>query len=341
MEKMKEMCSAMSDPLSVAILGFWHVHASDYAASADKHPGTCLCAAWDPDPERGRAGADELGIEFVDDLDTLLARNDIDAVVVTTATDQHHDVLSRAARAGKHIFSEKLLAPTVDECEDVLRVAAENGVVVMVSLPRLYEGTTVAVTRMIADGSLGELTYTRVRLAHNGWIQNWLPERFANKREAIGGALSDLGCHPAYLTQLFLGPSPSTVSASYTTVSGRGVEDNAVVTLTYPNGAIGVVEASFVTTPGAFTLELRGTRGSVIFGFGSEKLLAKGEAFDRDNWSELPVPPGRAAPFQRWVEHIQNDTRPDDNLAAAVELTRLVAAANRAAERGVALDYGR
>jgi predicted dehydrogenase len=333
------MFSAPPDPLSVAILGFWHVHASDYARSVNEHPHTRLGPVWDPDVERGRAAAAGLGVEFVDDLDSVLAREDIDAVVVTTATDQHHDVLRRAAAAGKHIFSEKLLAPTVEEAEDVLRVAAESGVVVVVSLPRLYEGTTVAVKRLLDDGALGELTYTRVRLAHNGWIEGWLPERFADRQHAIGGAFSDLGCHPAYLTQLFLGAAPSTVSASYTAWSGRAVEDNAVVTLTYPNGAIGVVEASFVTTPGAFTLELRGTRGSVLFGFGSEKLLAKGAHFSPEGWHELPIPDGEATPFQRWVEHIRTNTTADDNLAAAVELTRLVVAANESAEQAASIRY--
>lgn len=335
----REMPAAVPGPLSVAILGFWHVHAADYARSVTAHPDTRLAAVWDPDAERGRAAAAELGVEFVEDLDGLLGRDDLDAVVVTTATDQHHDVLSRAARVGKHIFSEKLLAPTVAECEDVLRTASQNDVVVVVSLPRLYEGTTVAVKRLIDEGALGELTYTRVRLAHNGWIEDWLPERFADRQQAIGGALSDLGCHPAYLTQLFLGTTPSSVSASYTAWSGRAVEDNAVVTLAYPNGAIGVVEASFVTTPGAFALELRGTRGSVLFGFGGEKLLAKGERFGSEGWRELPIPAGEAPPFERWVEHIRSGTRADENLAAAVELTRLVVAANESAVRGTTIDY--
>src|SRR3954469_14885136 len=98
----------MPRPLSVAVLGFWHVHARDYARSALAHPGTTLAAAWDPDEERGRAGAAELGVEFVADLDELLGRDDIDAVTVTTATSAHHDVLTRAADAGNHIFTEKL-----------------------------------------------------------------------------------------------------------------------------------------------------------------------------------------------------------------------------------------
>lgn len=328
----------MPEPLSIAVLGLWHVHAPDYARSVDEHPDTRLSAVWDPDPERGRTGARELGVEFVPDLDDLLARNDIDAVTVTTSTDQHREVLTRAATAGKHIFTEKLLAPTVEEAEEILHVADENDVKVVVSLPRLYEGTTVAIKRLLADGALGALTYTRVRMAHNGWVQNWLPERFANREQAIGGALSDLGCHPAYLTQLFLGPTPSTVSASYTHSTGREVEDNATVTVTYPSGAIGVFEASFVTTPGAFTLELRGTEGSVLYGFGSEKLLVKGDHFDPDAWRELEIPAGEPDPFHQWVDHIRTDTTADDNLAAALELTRLVATANLAAEHGVTIS---
>ncbi len=323
-----------SGPLSVAVLGFWHVHAGDYARSVLAHPDTTLAAVWDPDAERGRAGADEFDVAFVGDLDELLARDDIDAVTVTTATSEHHDVITRAVAAGKHVFTEKLLAPTVAEAEDILARAKERGVSVVVSLPRLSDPTTLAVRRLIETGALGELTYCRIRLAHDGWVHDWLPERFADRDAAIGGALADLGCHPAYLTQHFLGAEPATVSATYTSVSGRGVEDNAVVTLGYPDGAIGVIEASFVTTPGAFTLELRGTEGSVLHGFASDALLAKGAAFGGEEWREVPLPAAEPGPFAQWVSSIRAGTVATENVRAAVELTRLVVAANEAAVGG-------
>jgi predicted dehydrogenase len=329
----------VTDPISLAILGLWHVHATDYARSIHEHPGTRLAAVWDPDADRGRAGAAALGVEFADDLDVLLARADIDAVSVTTATAQHHDVITRAARAVTHIFTEKVLTPTVEEAEDVLRVAEENNVIVVVSLPRLSESTTIAIRDLIRHGKLGEVTYTRVRMAHNGWIDDWLPERFARKADAIGGALADLGCHPVYLTQAFLGARPSAVTARYARVTGREVEDNAVVTLDYPSGAIGVVEASFVTTPGAFTIEVRGTTGSVLFGFGNETLLVKGRNFDPDSWTPLELPEAEPMPFDQWLAHIRTGTVAHDNLAAALELTRLVSAANLAAERASTIDY--
>ncbi len=146
----------MSTPLSVAVLSFWHVHAPDYARSVQNHPGTTLTAVWDNDDERGKAGADQFGVPYTADLDALLAREDIDAVTVTTSTDLHHEIMLKAIAAGKHIFTEKMLAPTVAEAEEIVAAAAARGVKLVVSLPRLYEGLTLTASRLIAEGKLGE-----------------------------------------------------------------------------------------------------------------------------------------------------------------------------------------
>jgi len=323
----------MSPHLAVAAIGFWHVHAGDYARNVQQHPDTTLVAVWDDDADRGRAAADEFGVEFVADLDELLARPELDAVTITTATDQHRDVIGRALAAGKHVFTEKILAPTVAEAEELVDLAREAGVALVVSLPRLYDDYTVAIERVLDEGTLGELTYSRVRLAHDGWVAGWLPERFADPDAAIGGALTDLGCHPAYLTRLFHRAEPLSISASYGSVTGRAVEDNAAVTAAFPGGRLGVFEASVVTTPGAFTVELRGTQATLTFGFGGERLLAKGGAFGED-WQELPLPEPRPGAFAQWVQHIHDGTTADDNLRHAVELTRTIVASNESAASG-------
>jgi predicted dehydrogenase len=329
----------VSTPLSLALVGFWHVHAQDYAAQLADLPDARLVAAWDDDPDRGQAEAAALAVPFAADLDELLARSDIDGIVVTTATAAHTDVIGRAIARGKHVFTEKLLAPTVTECEQLVEAARDAGVQLMVSLPRLAEGVTAAVSRLIADGSLGQITYTRVRLAHDGSIDGWLPDRFYDPEDAIGGALTDLGCHAVYLTQLFLGPAPETVSAVYGSVTGQQLEDNAVVTLRYPRGALAVIEASNVTTPGASTLEIRGTRGTLVFGFAGRGLLGKGDAFDPERWIEVPVEADPPPPIADWVAGIASGADTSQNGAAAIELTRLVAAANTAASEARTLDY--
>jgi 1,5-anhydro-D-fructose reductase (1,5-anhydro-D-mannitol-forming) len=324
------------DPIKVAVLGFWHVHAGGYAARVRQHPATELVAVWDDDQARGRAAADSLETVFLSDLDDLLTRDDIDAVTVTTATTAHRSILVRAAQAGKHIFTEKLLAPTVTEAEEIIGTADEARVALEVSLPRLYDGSTRVILEELDDERLGELTYCRIRLSHDGAIAGWLPERFYDPAAAVGGALSDLGCHPVYLTQLFLGPLPASVSATYASFTKRQVEDQAVVTLGYPEGAIGVIEAGFLSRD-PFTIEMHGTKASLAYE--STENLLRVRSAGTDTWESLSMPQDEPDAFSQWVTHIHNGTRADDNLTRAVELTRLVSAANTAAATGTTVGY--
>jgi 1,5-anhydro-D-fructose reductase (1,5-anhydro-D-mannitol-forming) len=324
----------VANPITVAVLGFWHVHAAEYAARAHQHPETELVGVWDDDPGRGHAGADAVGAAFVDDLDDLL--NKVEAVTVTTATSTHHAIMLRAANAGKHIFTEKLLAPTVTEAEEIIGMADEAGVALEVSLPHLYHGYTTAIMTELADGRLGELTYCRIRLSHDGAIAGWLPDRFYDPTTAVGGALSDLGCHPVYLTQLFLGSLPATVSATYASFTQRQVEDQAVVTLGYSDGAIGVVETGFLSRD-PFSIEMHGTAASLAYDDTASTVRIRDTG--SDTWRSLAMPEDHPDAFSQWVRHIRAGTRADDNLTRAVELTRLVSVANTAAATGRTVRY--
>jgi 1,5-anhydro-D-fructose reductase (1,5-anhydro-D-mannitol-forming) len=145
--------------------------------------------------------------------------------------------------------------------------------------------------------------------------------------------LVDLGAHPVYLTQLFHGRLPDSVSATFGHVTGRPVEDNAAVVLSYPGGAVGVAEASFVTSGSVTAIELHGTRGSLVFGDTDGRLLLR-SASTEDRWVEQPLPPAAPGPFARWVRHVRAGMRDEEILTAAAELTRIVEAAYRSARAG-------
>ena len=83
---------------------------------------------WDELPERGSDWADSLGVDFECDLPTLLARRDVDAVIVDAPTTMHRDVIVAAAKTGKHIFTEKAMAPTLSECDEIAAAVREAGV---------------------------------------------------------------------------------------------------------------------------------------------------------------------------------------------------------------------
>ena len=318
------------------MLSFWHVHAGGYARQAQQHPGTTLVAAWDEDPDRGRAEADKLGVQFHEDLGELLARSDVDGVIVDTPTNIHPEVISAAARAGKHIFTEKVLALTVRECNEIMSEVDKAGVTLVLSLPRLYDDYTQSINEVLATGELGELTLVRTRLSHGGAVgEGWLPEHFYDADQCGGGALIDLGCHPMYLARLFYGRLPESVSASYGHITGRAVEDNAVAILRYPSGAIGVVEAGFANTYSPFTIEIHGTLGSLLYGTPEDKLLVRSPAREGGaSWVELPIAERKPSAFDQWVTHIVDGTKPSENVEIGLDLTRLMEAANHS----VAID---
>jgi predicted dehydrogenase len=328
--------------LNLALLSYWHVHARDYEREAAAHPGTSITHVWDEDRTRGATEADRIGARFEPNLETLLANESIDGVIVTTATADHPRVIPAAARAGKHIFTEKVIAATTLDAREILDTVREAGVIMVVCLPRLSNGYTRTIKAMIEGGELGRITYGRMRVGHNGAMRTesepngWLPDRFYRPGEAQGGALIDLGAHPLYLLRHLLG-APESVTARYGYVTGREVEDQAVVTLGYANGAIGVAEVSFVDQPGSFVVEIRGELAEVSIAQPDMELWlrrALANRRERADREHCPVETDLASPFVQWVEQVTRGERDEDNLALAFDLTRIAEAANQSATLG-------
>ncbi|MFB5265798.1 Gfo/Idh/MocA family protein [Paenibacillus enshidis] len=328
--------------IRIGKISYWHVHAWDYTKQAGAHSDTEIVAVWDENQERGKEAADQQGVAFYASLDEMLAQDDIDAVIVDAPTYMHRDVMLKAAAAGKHIFTEKVLAPTLHEVNEILDAVDRNKVKLTVSLPRLNDGYTLAIRDILDQELLGQVTQVRVRLSHNGATAGWLPSSFYKLEDCLGGALIDLGCHPMYLTRLFLQQDVEEVKAEFGYVTGKEVEDNAVATLSTPSGAIGIVEAGFVNNFSPFSVEIHGTEGSILYGTPDEKLLIRTSRKEeyKDAWVELPVPGPRESAFEQWISHIQQDTTADENVAYAVELTKLMEAANQSARehRGIRLS---
>jgi 1,5-anhydro-D-fructose reductase (1,5-anhydro-D-mannitol-forming) len=320
--------------LKLALLGFWHVHAKDYFRDAKDHPDTEVTLGWDDDTPRGQSEAGKYGLRFVERLEDVLA-SDIDGVIVTTSTNIHPEVLIAAAQAGKHIFTEKVVASTLKDTNAIIAAVTKAKVKLTVSLPRLNASYTQAIQKIIKEGTLGELTQARVRLSHNGALPNaqnqngWLPPHFYNATETAGGAMIDLGCHPMYLTRLFLG-MPDAVSSVYGYVTKRDVEDNAVTTLHYNNGAVGIVEAGFVNPHSPFSIEVHGTQGSLMYGTPDSKLLLRTGA--NDKWQKVRQPKEKPKAFDQWVKAIQKNRVTHENIALAKDLSALMEAANVSAK---------
>src|SRR4051794_30494708 len=97
------------DLVRVGILSYAHVgHAVSYSAVLTSMEGVEIAAIFDEDAERGRAMASRFGVpEYHADARAVIERDDIQAVVVCSATDVHADLVVAAAGAGKHVLCEK------------------------------------------------------------------------------------------------------------------------------------------------------------------------------------------------------------------------------------------
>lgn len=314
--------------LRVAMLSSWHVHAGDYARDLKAMDNVQITAVWDEIGERGRWWSENLGVDFERDLKTLLDRKDVDAVVVCGPTNMHKDHMIAAAKAGKHIFTEKVMALTVSECEEIAEAVNKSGVKFCISFPYRTFSSSLFAKQAIAQGLLGDISLVRIRNAHSGAIDAWLPSHFYNADEAGGGAMIDLGAHPMYLSRWLLG-EPKSISSMFNSITGKPVDDNAVSLIEFKNKAIAIVETSFVSSHSPFTMELYGTEGVLLVGGHDDRVRIRSKNYSNiDGWTivnDLPLdlPPA----INQWVNAILEGGKIHFGLEEGIQLTQLMEAA--------------
>lgn len=312
--------------LRVAMLSKWHVHAQGYADLLRSF-GAEIAAVWDEIPERGSEWAKHLGVEFEANLDTLLKREDFDGVVVDAPTSLHSKVMVAAANAGKHIFTEKAMALTVKECNEISDAVKKSGVKFCISFPARTSPAYLYAKKAVDEGLLGDITLLRIRNGHDGALNNWLPDYWYDENQAGGGAMMDLGCHPMYLASWILG-RPLRISSMFNSLTNRAVDDNAVCTIEFANKAIAIVETSLVTynTPSAF--EIYGTEGTLLISNDAVELTSKKTDESLKGWvTKVPLPSALPHPLKQWVDAILEGTPIQFGLEEGTRLTELLEAA--------------
>lgn len=314
--------------VGVAMLSRWHVHATEYARTVNEQESAAVVGVWDEDPARGAKWAEELSVPFEADLDRLLARSDVDAVVVTAPTNIHRDVMIASARAGKHIFTEKVLAPTLAECREIADAVKQAGIRFCISFPRQTIAPLRHAKRLVEEGMLGRVTLLRIRVAHDGATRDWLPAHFYDADACGGGAMIDLGAHGMYLSRWLLG-EPVRVSSIFDHVTDRQVEDNCVSLIEFENRAIAVNETAFVSWGGAFSVEIDATEGGFWMP-NPREVLVRGKAFGDDRaWQSAELPAAGTMPIPQWIAAIEGQGEIEFGIEEAVHLTELMEAAYR------------
>lgn len=331
--------------VGIAMLSFAHVHAEGYARQVQEQPDAKLVAVWDEEPERGRRMAEKYGVPFYPDIDEVLGMSGVDAVVVDAPTSMHPEVIIKSAKAGKHIFTEKALAITVEEADRIVEAVKASGVKFMISLPNRCRPEHIFAKRVIDEKLIGDITLARLRVAHSAALDYWWKPGnwFRDPERAGGGAFIDLGCHVLDLARWFLGQPKSAVAKLTNFLGNYEVDDNSVALIEFQNKALAILDISWVHRAGANPIELFGTEGSLIIGSAGGRMniiSTKLSSHGIEGWitpTKLPDP--APMPMRQWLDAITKGSPTLINIEDGRNLTEIIQACTIASNEGRSVDF--
>jgi len=251
------------------------IGASDIAATrmipAMRRLGHQVTAVGGSTPEWAAAYAERNGIPVAGSVEALLARDDVDAVYVSTVNDLHRAQTEAAAAAGKHVLCEKPLALSVDDAQTMLDACERAGVILATNHHLPGSGLHRTIRHLVADGAVGRILAVRVFHAV------MLPKRLQGWRlegRAGAGVTMDITCHDASVLNPLLGVLPADVVALAVSQGpwGAAAEDSVMSTLRYADGTL-------VQTHDAFTIPYAHTGLQVL---GSDGIIEATDAMVQD-----------------------------------------------------------
>jgi myo-inositol 2-dehydrogenase/D-chiro-inositol 1-dehydrogenase/scyllo-inositol 2-dehydrogenase (NAD+) len=239
------------------------VNASRWLSAAEL---TCVV---DADEEVGRQAGAELGVPAYVSLEQALADAAFDGVVITTPTFTHAELAVLAASSGKHVFCEKPMALTVEECDEMSAAAEQAGVVLQLGFVRRFQPEFVEAKRKIEAGEIGEPMIVKSLTRGPG-----LPPVWAHDLRRSNGMLAEVNSHDFDCTRWLVGSEIERVYAETANFKGkeRGVTapdfyDNAVVSLRFASGALGTIDGTCPADVGYDArVEVLGTEGLLVVG---------------------------------------------------------------------------
>jgi UDP-N-acetyl-2-amino-2-deoxyglucuronate dehydrogenase len=285
-------------PLGFAIVGCGMI-ARFHARALAEVAGARVTALVSRDRGRAKSMADELGLSCHVDthLGAVLARPDVDVLIVTTPSGAHLDPAVAAAKAGKHVVVEKPLEISAERCDRIIAACDESRVKLCTIFPSRFGDANRALKAAVEAGRFGRLTLGETTC--KWWrSQQYYDEGGWKGTKALdgGGALMNQAIHNVDLLLWLMGPAVSVSGFTATRAHERiEVEDTAVACLRFANGALGVIQAATSVHPGlSKTVAVHGDRGTVVV-----------EQDDVLRWDLTPETAGDQAIRERFAVKVQ------------------------------------
>ncbi|MCQ4080902.1 Gfo/Idh/MocA family oxidoreductase [Streptomyces sp. RB6PN25] len=229
-------------PIGLGLVGCGAFGAYVLDAVADL-PGIRIAAVADPDATRRDRLALAHGAAACDGIEALLARNDVDAVAITTPPATHAAMAISALRAGKHVFCEKPLAVTAAQAAEVRAVADGSPGVLVVDHVLRYNPILRMLERLRDEGLLD--APRRFAFENDASDEDLGPDHWFWDPAHSGGIFLEHGVHFFDAARALMGSEPQSVQATAVRRTPDGPVDIVVATAVHPGGTVATHTHSF------------------------------------------------------------------------------------------------
>jgi UDP-N-acetyl-2-amino-2-deoxyglucuronate dehydrogenase len=328
------------------------LHAKVIADMADAE----LVAVCSRNHDRAKGITDTYGGDPTTDYEALLARDDIDAVAICTASGEHATFGVPAAQAGKHVLVEKPIEISLDRADELIEACNVNNVKLGVIFQLRFLDVCQEVKQAIDDGVLGNPVMADCYMKFYRPQEYYSGSRWKGTQALDGGgALINQGIHGLDLL-LHLAGDVASVKA-YKDVRAHEnieVEDTCVAAVRYTNGALGVIQATTSVHPDfQQRIEIHGSEGTIILDGTEDVWIRHWETFKdgaREIEEKAPVEHSGAAAvldeggeahlrqIQDFVDAIIEDREPRVNGSEGRRSLDVVRAIYRSAEEGTEIE---
>lgn len=173
-------------------------------------------------------------VEGLADLAALLKRPDIDAIAIATAVKFHFTMAKASLLAGKHTFIEKPMASASHECEELIAIAKQRGLVLMIGHTFLYSPAVRKLKEIVDHGDLGDIRYICARRLNLGLFQKDINVTW------------DLAPHDISIIQYIMGEQPVSLNCRGTAHVTPGIEDVTALWLNFTNERSAIIHSSWL-----------------------------------------------------------------------------------------------
>lgn len=260
----------------LGVVGFAHSHVNRYVEAIKDFSDARVVAGWDDDRQRGMAACATYGLAFEPDLDAILRREDIDAVFVTSPTNQHAGHVIAAAQAGKGVLLQKPMALSLADCDAIAEAIRRHGVKFSMCYQMRADPVNQKMKSLLDEEAVGRVAIIRRRHAINALLQpafarpgNWHIDPVQNL-----GMFMDDASHAADWFYWMLGRPVSVIAEIDNIVTTVAPDDNGVAIYRFQAKEMGVLLNSSTMLAAEATTEIYGDRGTIIQNYGDQAASA-------------------------------------------------------------------